>query len=342
MGKMTAWFDANPGKTPQRKIIDGFFMGTFWVSCSSGGKNKALFDEALAACPNMKEMHDKYLAKKTKKDARKRSADSSSERSSKSARTDNTATTETCSASDVSSELSTVNTHFLDSEDEDSGDDEDAEPPAKKKRWVQVAERSDYDDKRHSPEHAKWKDDMSRRFAKYAEEIGGPVVYLDGNELRTTKILLDYGIAPQLLYVANDDRAICELLEAKGVNTFCGFFENSDFDADFGAAYLDTTYAETGKIMACIDKVLRTSDCKMISFTMLPRGTGSVDRRLCEMTQYLAQNGFEAPQKDMRNYFFDHANVYTRFYQQKRPVKSDDSDSDSDSDYESPPKKTKL
>ena len=55
---------------------------------------------------------------------------------------------------------------------------------------MQVAERSEYDDKRHSPKHAAWKDAMSHRFANYAKEIGGPVVYFDGNELRTTNILL--------------------------------------------------------------------------------------------------------------------------------------------------------
>jgi hypothetical protein len=195
---------------------------------------------------------------------------------------------------------------LLDSEDE-------LDEPAAKKRWVEVPERSEYDDKRHSPEHAAWKDAMSHRFANYAKEIGGPIVYFDGNALRTTDILLGHGIAPDLLYVANPDKDICNALQAKGVHTFCGIFEDSNFEVDFASAYLDTTYADSDKIKACIDKV--AGECQLIGFTMLPRDAQgrSMDHRANLLIEYLGHRNYRVP-NDVTNYYSDHAGVWTRFY----------------------------
>ena len=48
MAKMVAWVEEHARAPPQRQIIDGFMMGTFWDSCCRG-VHKQLFQSALSS-----------------------------------------------------------------------------------------------------------------------------------------------------------------------------------------------------------------------------------------------------------------------------------------------------
>ena len=89
---------------------------------------------------------------------------------------------------------------------------------------------------------------------------------------------------------------------------------DSHFDIDFASAYLDTTYADPDKIIACIDKV--AGECQLIGFTMLPRDAKgrNIDERLIKLSEYLGQRSYKHPQEYESNYYASHAGVYTRFY----------------------------
>jgi len=288
-------------------FTDGVPKGTWWNKAKDEKKgciaNNAEVREIIKNCKVLWDNYQQTVDNREEKAPGKKEVDGA---------LNDTASATTADLTDTASDVN--------GSDEDN-DSASSSSDSKQMRLVQVKERSEYDDERLGPVHAQWKNDMSHRFANYAKEFGpiGPIVYFDGNKLRTTTILLGHGISPQLLYVANPKTAICNALRAKGVHTFCGTFEDSNWTDDFFAAYLDTTYANENWIIACIDKVLHTSNkCKIIGFTMLPRSAGSVDSRLGMLTEYLARRGYEAPQDDLRNYQSDHANVYTRFYVLKK------------------------
>jgi len=187
--------------------------------------------------------------------------------------------------------------------------------------------KKEYRDANHTKPHSDWKDKTSDFFAEKAKASGGPVVYFDGDHLRTTYKLLEQNIDADMLYVANPDENICQRLQEMGVNVFCGYFEENQWDMKtpkiaFTAAYLDTTYAKIENIETCINKLLSTTDaCKFIGFTMLPRAKTSVHSRLNKLNRIVGDFKFQCPIGEDDTWYSDHGNVYTRFFPRIKETK---------------------
>ena len=354
MTKMAAWFDANPGKNPhQRKLIDGFdmgrfwkkltdeefHMGTFWNTCTQGQKNK-LFDAALASSTNMQQQYDKFCAKKARRNAKKAKHDECVTATDSNDDASVTTANSNVDASDVNGFYDDDDDAEMNSSDAPDGSDQECiidvadsemellDAPNAPNDGSETAAFSTYDpgvlkdakkgysDANHTKIHSDWKDERSDFFAQKAKASGGPIVYFEGDHLRTTTKLRAQNIDAGLLYVANPDQNICQKLETMGVNVFPGKFEDHQWDVAFTAAYLDTTYAKVDRIQKCIDKLQKTTDtCKVIGYTMLPRNGGaSVHTRHIQLTSHLGKDGFQCPIGEDDIWHSDHGNVYTRFF----------------------------
>jgi len=143
-------------------------------------------------------------------------------------------------------------------------------------------------------DHMLFKQSHNQAFCDLMVHTDGPLVYLDGADGGTTRALLDSGIQPEHLYIANewDDTVSALKKKFENVNVYYGKLQDMDTrDIPFGGAYLDGCGGATQPIMDMVDNILKGKIAPrfVIGFTITnaePTGRPLIDR-IQEITRYI-------------------------------------------------------
>ena len=81
----------------------------------------------------------------------------------------------------------------------------------------------------------------NREFAKVAKANGGPIFYLDSVNARTTSVVLEEGISPEMCYVADREKSVVDILRMKdfGIDIRHEDIQNYEHPTAFTTVYLD-------------------------------------------------------------------------------------------------------
>lgn len=189
-----------------------------------------------------------------------------------------------------------------------------------------------YDAAVFTQEHQAFKDECTAIFVQGILDLCSPrcnVAYLDDYDgksieeqekhLRTSKALLEGGVSPQRLYLANPDEEICGRLHkySSEAHAFRGFFVDAMDQwgrVSFEALYLDLCAGSSEVVLENLSAALpRLDRTCFLGFTFTRRdanGDTSVERQY-KIENFLRENGFE---RSRHSGLKAHGGVYTQFY----------------------------
>jgi len=188
-----------------------------------------------------------------------------------------------------------------------------------------------YDAASFTVEHLTFKDECTAIFVRYVLDFCNAncgVAYLDdfdgtpSKDLRTTKALLNAGVSPDRLYMANPNGLVVHKMKRYSTHVHAAYctFEvalSEKWRSDrFGALYLDLCTGSSEVVLANLEAAMPALERRCaLGFTFTRRdGVGeSAMERQFKIDGFLREHGFERSCHDGLQVFTS-AGVYTQFY----------------------------
>jgi hypothetical protein len=157
-----------------------------------------------------------------------------------------------------------------------------------------------YDSSLFESAHVGFKQAHNQAFCTLVRQLSdtGPLIYLDGSDGATTRALLEAGIPPSNLHVANEwsETVDCLVKEfGDEIHVHCGKLQDMDCsDIPFVGAYLDGCGGATEPIVNMVDTILdgKIAHEMVLGFTLTnaePTGQPLVDR-IQDVTRHVTTN----------------------------------------------------